>query len=101
MAYFMGGASVGALTWYVVHGRFYDLMHKDAAVFWVLPANLILLPILVALWRHRESEGPRMTAATSASMLFLHRVPFNKRMAFLVFAIVWIIGIVVPIVYGP
>lgn len=101
MFFFVGGASLGALIFYTIHGRLHHLSHQDAIMLWVLPLNLVLLPCLALLWMRRESVTPRMGVASSASLLARHRVPFNKRIAFMVFSIVWIIGVVVVLKYGP
>jgi hypothetical protein len=50
---------------------------------------------------HTAPAPSKNNAQILSSLSSVHRIPFNKRMAFLVFAFAWITGVVVLLKFGP
>jgi len=102
LLYFGAGGSVGSIVFDLAHGRSDQVLHDYATLAFAGIANMILLPCLPLLWRQRRTDS-NITAGSRelrVSRLILHGLPINVRIAFLLFSSGWVIGLLVPIVFG-
>lgn len=102
LLYFGAGAAIGSMVFDLAHGRSDQVLHDYATLAFAAIANLVLLPCLILLWRQRHGD-PHITAESAelrASRLILRGLPVNAHIAFLLFSSGWVIGFLVPIVFG-
>ena len=102
LCYFGAGSSIGSIIFDLAHGRSDQVIHEYGIMAFTVAANAVLLPCLIHIWRQRNAD-PAVTMESSEmrlSRLFLHGLPFNNRIAFLLFSVGWVIGFLVPLVFG-
>ena len=101
VCYFGAGSSIGSILFDLWHGRGDQVFHAYGILAFTALANLVLLPCLLFIWRQRNAEpDARQSAEMRPSSLLLPELPFNNRIAFLLFSVAWVIGFLVPIVFG-
>lgn len=101
LLYCGAGGGIGGILFDLTHGRTDEALRLGPLWFTVI-ANLLLLPCLLVLWRQRHAEPAITTRSQELRLtrLLLRGFPVNGRIAFALFAACWLIGLLLPVIFG-